>query len=84
MISQPAHVDDGQVPIAGTGPQRRGRPSVTLLTATALLGIISMTAWLLTRPDRVNLSAEFASSPRLLTNELSYWAPGSPGTRQSS
>jgi hypothetical protein len=84
MISQHDHVDDGQLPIAGTGPQRRRGPSVTLLTATALLGIISMTAWLLTRPDRVNLSAEFAGSPRLLTNELSYWAPGSPGTRQSS
>jgi hypothetical protein len=84
MISQHDHVGDGQLPIAGTGPERRRGPTVTPLAVTALLGIISMTAWLLTRPDLVNLSAEFTGSRRLLTNELSYWAPGSPGTRQSS
>jgi hypothetical protein len=84
MISQHDHVGDGQLPIAGTGPERRRGATVAPLAVTALLGIISMTAWLLTRPDRFHLSAEFTGSRRLLTNELSYWAPGSPGTRQSS
>lgn len=43
-----------------------------------------MAVWLLGRPDRVDLSAEFGGPRRLLTNELAYWAPGLPGTARSA
>jgi hypothetical protein len=85
VISQRDNVGDGQPSTAGSGPGTRRRgPIVALLLVTALLGIVSITTWLFSRPARVHLSAEFTGSRRLLTNELAYWAPGSPGTRQSS
>jgi hypothetical protein len=62
----------------------RPRPVVALSALIALLGTITAAVWLLGRPDRVDLSAEFGGPRRLLTNELAYWAPGRPGTRQSA
>jgi hypothetical protein len=62
----------------------RPRPAVALSALVALLGTVTITVWLLGRPDRVDLSAEFSGPDRLLTNELAYWAPGLPGTRQSA